>query len=106
MPVGAPLYLLAIEAMLQLPDNPLGEAMELYDDATRIGVRLPAPLHVRLLLESLQSFESAQSVCGAATETIETTEEDMAPPKLPSPVDVPDEAVAHLQTALRVANGL
>mmetsp|Transcript_25043 Transcript_25043/g.70590 ORF Transcript_25043/g.70590 Transcript_25043/m.70590 type:complete len:424 (-) Transcript_25043:22-1293(-) len=119
MPVGAPLYILAIEAMLQLPANPLGEAMELYDDAIRMGVRLPAPLHVRLLLESLREFKDAAGDAGAA-EADAAPSESTPPAADPeaaeaagagagaasSPAGVPDGAVAHLQTALRVADNL
>jgi len=57
----APLYIHGIYSMLQLPDDPVGEALELYKDAKCMGTRLPLPLHRMLLDRSLQTFENAQA---------------------------------------------
>jgi len=84
MPVEPPLYILAIEAMLQLPEKPLEEALLLHADAHQMGVRLPAPLHGRLLVQALRTFEES----GGAAEGAE------------------DEALAPLLGALRAADGL
>lgn len=90
MPVEAPLYTLAIEAMLQLPERPLQEALLLYVDAQQVGVRLPAPLHARLLDEALRTFE--------ATTADSVEEGDSAAEG--------EEAFEALRGALRAADGL
>mmetsp|Transcript_93348 Transcript_93348/g.179510 ORF Transcript_93348/g.179510 Transcript_93348/m.179510 type:complete len:389 (+) Transcript_93348:12-1178(+) len=95
--VEPPLYILAIEAMLQLPDDPVGEALELYEDARLMGVRLPAPLHNRLLAECLGAFEKVSA--SAAAEPADG--EDTAEPQL-----LDDAAVEHLRSALTAADGL
>mmetsp|Transcript_118276 Transcript_118276/g.334265 ORF Transcript_118276/g.334265 Transcript_118276/m.334265 type:complete len:374 (+) Transcript_118276:43-1164(+) len=70
MKVEPPLYVLAIEAMLQLEGDVsrrLAEAAALRDDARLVGMRLPAPTHVRLVNECLIAFE-ADETDGAALE--------------------------------------
>lgn len=91
-----PLYILAIEAMLQLPENPLGEALVLYKDAQLMGVRLPAPVHSRLLNESLLSYEAVASEGSAEAEN-----PDDSSPESPTPADL-----TLLQTSLSLADGL
>eukprot|EP00929_Paragymnodinium_shiwhaense_P095137 TRINITY_DN56101_c0_g1_i3.p1 TRINITY_DN56101_c0_g1~~TRINITY_DN56101_c0_g1_i3.p1 ORF type:complete len:347 (-),score=85.54 TRINITY_DN56101_c0_g1_i3:59-1099(-) len=60
MKVEPPLYILAIQAMLSLPEDqrPLQEAMVLYEDAHHMGVRLPAAVHVKLLDTCLEAVEA------------------------------------------------
>merc|ERR1719379_1727082 len=55
----APLYILAIEAMLTIEEDPLEEAMLLYADAESMGIRLPAPVHTKLMLAHLTAFEES-----------------------------------------------
>lgn len=86
IPVEPPLYSLAIEAMLQLPERPLDEALLLHADARQVGVRLPAPLHVRLLDFGLTAFNAT------SLEGLEGAEAE--------------EALAPLRGALRAADGL
>mmetsp|Transcript_51566 Transcript_51566/g.149751 ORF Transcript_51566/g.149751 Transcript_51566/m.149751 type:complete len:395 (-) Transcript_51566:125-1309(-) len=119
LPVEAPLYILAIEGMLQLPDNPLAEALLLHNDAGQMGVRLPAKVHTRLLDESLLAVESALAEAagtadGGSTADVEgadaaagsSEEPETAEPRQESVSDVPEEALGHLRTALQVAQAL
>jgi len=91
----APLYSLSIEAMLQLPadQDPLAEALLLMEDAAQMGVRLPCPLHLRLLDECLKSLE-------ALAEAETDAEKD------PEAEQVPDAALDLLRSGLKVADGL
>lgn len=91
-----PLYIFAIDAMLQLPDDPVGEAMVLHEDAQQMGVRLPAPVHTRLLNENLLRYESV-----AAEEGTEVESAEDAPPGAGNRA-----ALAHLQAGLRLADSL
>lgn len=87
LPVHAPLYHLAVEAMLRLPKNAVAEAASLHMDARQMGVGLPAPVHQRLLNASLSAYCAAKGEEGAG-----------APP---SP-----EGIALLKAALQAAEGL
>lgn len=68
MPLEAPLYALASEAMLSLPDpmEALHEAAALHEDAARMGVRLPAPVHLRLLDAAMKAYDAGLPSEGAA----------------------------------------
>ncbi|CAE6908926.1 unnamed protein product [Symbiodinium natans] len=60
-PLEAPLYNLAIQAMLMLPDeDALVEAMVLFQDAVQMGVRLPPKTQLRLLQECLTAFQARE----------------------------------------------
>lgn len=64
MKVEPPLYVLTIEALLQLPEEegPVAEALAVYEDAGVVGVRLPAPTHLRLLEACLDAADAAGAV--------------------------------------------
>lgn len=93
--VDATLYVLAIEAMLQLPeDQALLQAVALHADAGLMGVRLPAPVHLRVLDAALWAFQ------GALPDP---------PEELPSNFsDLPDSdaMLDKMHSALRVADSL
>lgn len=95
MPTEPPLYVLSIEAMLQLPERGLEEAMLLHSDARLVGVRLPAPLHVRLLNEGLRSFEALLPQGRQDPEAAGC-----------SSIAVGEEGMAALHAALAAADGL
>merc|ERR1712137_892868 len=43
--------------MLRLPNEPVSEAMALYDDARHMCVSLPCPAHVKILNAAMEAFE-------------------------------------------------
>jgi len=109
----APLYSLAIQAMLQLPpeEEPLEAALILREDAARMGVSLPVKVQVLLLDESLKAFN---------LETVEDVDVSEPPAEPAEAEDVEEDAEApeaseapgttvpsrHLKNAVMLAEGL
>jgi len=119
MPLEAPLYILAIEAMLSLPEGPLEEARKLHADAAVMRVALPAHTHIRLLDACLEAFQAACGQVGKngvedTSEAAEGTSEEcpQAPQDSAANVsaahDYPptENALQHLSAALAVADRL
>merc|ERR1712218_259693 len=105
MKLEAPLYILAIEAMLGLSEGPLVEALKLHADAAVMRVSLPAPTHIRLLDACLEAFQAAS---GAGVEdNSEAVEEPIEESPQATRDSAPSEdALQHLSAALTVADGL
>lgn len=60
-PIQPALYVLASEATQLLPKDqkPLEETAAVHADAFNMGVRLPAPVHTKLMVSALYAFEEA-----------------------------------------------
>lgn len=116
MPLEAPLYILAIEAMLKLPEDPLVEALKLHADAAAMRVMLPAQTHICLLNACLEAFQAASAavVESGIEEIAEESSEERDQATQDSVVNVPaaddsppgEDAVQHLSAALTVADRL
>lgn len=104
MKVEPPLYILAIEAMLRLPeaDGPLEEALAIYDDALAVGARLPAPLHLRIFDGCLQAAEAASPPPAAAA----AAAEGGAIAAGGEAAADGETAATHIRVAVRVADAL
>jgi len=100
MKLEAPLYILAIEAMLRLSEGPLVEALKLHADAAVMRVTLPAPTHIRLLDACLEAFSAAT---GAVAEI---GVEDNSEARTTQDSALGEDAWQHLSAALTVADAL
>lgn len=104
MPLEAPLYALAVEAMLRLPElqEALHEAAALLEDAALMGVRLPAPVHLKVLDAALDAYEAENLPAGedaaedAAAEASAEAGASLAPAK----------EIGYLAMGLKAAQGL
>jgi len=101
MPVEAPLYDFAMEAMLRLNDDGLDEALLLHQDAKAVGVRLPAKLHLRLLNAALESCSTSASAEDGGEGEVAETDETSSPSSSSSSSSSPA-----LRTAVFAAEGL
>jgi len=109
MRLEAPLYILAIEAMLRLSEGPLVEALKLHADAAVMRVTLPAPLHIRLLdacLEALQAASVAVAEIGVENNFEAAEEPSEECPQATQDSAPSEDALQHLSAALTVADRL
>eukprot|EP00435_Cladocopium_sp_Y103_P024133 s1601_g5.t3 len=112
----APLYSLAIQAMLQLPkeQEPLRAAMILREDAIQMGVGLPVKVQLQLLDESLKAVNLESS--GGSEVQIDAPSEDATAEDANDATaeDVPEErseasaerSFSHLKDAVDLADAL